>query len=91
MELQIDRLARRLVDRRLRLDVSPAAAEWLAVEGFDPAYGARPLRRLVQKEIGDQLARLLLGGEVRDGQTVLVDVAPAADGVPVGLALRTQD
>ncbi len=91
VELQIDRLARRLADRRLRLDVSPAAAEWLAVEGFDPAYGARPLRRLVQKEIGDQLARLLLGGEVRDGQTVLVDVAPAADGVPVGLALRTQD
>ena len=91
VELQIDRLAKRLADRRLRLDVSPAAAEWLAVEGYDPAYGARPLRRLVQKEIGDQLARLLLAGEVRDGQTVLVDVAPAADGVPAGLALRTRD
>ncbi|HEY3437458.1 MAG TPA: ATP-dependent chaperone ClpB [Actinotalea sp.] len=73
VDLQIDRLALRLVDRRLRLDVTPAAREWLAIEGFDPAYGARPLRRLVQREIGDRLARMLLGGEVEDGGTVLVD------------------
>ncbi|PWD51665.1 ATP-dependent chaperone ClpB [Serinibacter arcticus] len=74
VDLQIDRLGARLADRRLRLDVSAGAREWLAIEGFDPAYGARPLRRLVQREIGDRLARMLLGGEVRDGDTVVVDL-----------------
>ncbi|HEY5516113.1 MAG TPA: ATP-dependent chaperone ClpB [Pengzhenrongella sp.] len=78
VDLQVARLADRLADRRLALDVTPAASEWLAIEGFDPAYGARPLRRLVQREIGDRLARMLLGGEVRDGQTVTVDHAPSA-------------
>ncbi|WP_447924612.1 ATP-dependent chaperone ClpB [Georgenia muralis] len=73
VDLQVDRLARRLADRRLRLEVTAGAREWLALEGFDPAYGARPLRRLVQTEIGDQLARMLLGGEVEDGDTVVVD------------------
>ena len=68
------RLARRLAPRRITLDVSEAAREWLALTGFDPAYGARPLRRLVQTAIGDQLARALLAGEVRDGDTVVVDV-----------------
>jgi ATP-dependent Clp protease ATP-binding subunit ClpB len=53
--------------------VTEAAREWLADTGYDPAYGARPLRRLVQKEIGDRLARALLAGEIRDGQTVTVD------------------
>lgn len=53
--------------------MTPAAREWLAIEGYDPAYGARPLRRLVQREIGDSLARMLLAGEVRDGDTVVVD------------------
>ncbi|RPF27209.1 ATP-dependent chaperone ClpB [Georgenia muralis] len=73
VDLQVDRLARRLADRRLRLEVTDGAREWLALEGYDPAYGARPLRRLVQTEIGDQLARMLLGGEVEDGDTVVVD------------------
>ncbi|WP_273653246.1 ATP-dependent chaperone ClpB [Cellulomonas fimi] len=73
VELQVAALARRLADRRLTLDVTPAAREWLALEGYDPAYGARPLRRLVQREIGDRLARSLLSGEVHDGQTVRVD------------------
>ncbi|WP_217614505.1 ATP-dependent chaperone ClpB [Cellulomonas sp. GbtcB1] len=72
VDLQVAALAARLRDRRLALDVDPAAREWLAIEGFDPAYGARPLRRLVQREIGDRLARLLLAGEVRDGDTVRV-------------------
>ncbi|WP_147794630.1 ATP-dependent chaperone ClpB [Cellulomonas sp. Y8] len=72
VDLQVAALAARLRDRRLALDVDPAAREWLAIEGFDPAYGARPLRRLVQREIGDKLARLLLAGEVRDGDTVRV-------------------
>ena len=73
VELQVGAFARRLEDRRITLDVTEAAREWLALEGFDPAYGARPLRRLVQREIGDRLARLLLAGEVTDGDTVVVD------------------
>jgi ATP-dependent Clp protease ATP-binding subunit ClpB len=73
VDLQVAALARRLAERRLTLDVTPAAREWLSLEGYDPAYGARPLRRLVQKEIGDRLARGLLSGDVHDGDTVLVD------------------
>jgi ATP-dependent Clp protease ATP-binding subunit ClpB len=86
VDLQIDRLSDRLHDRRLTLDVTPAAREWLALTGFDPAYGARPLRRLVQTQIGDRLARALLAGQVRDGDTVLVD---AADGEGDGLVVRS--
>src|SRR5262245_49236935 len=86
VELQIDRLAARLGDRRLTLEVTPAAREWLALTGFDPAYGARPLRRLVQSAIGDNLARALLAGEVTDGDTVLVDLDPAKDSLTVTTA-----
>jgi ATP-dependent Clp protease ATP-binding subunit ClpB len=86
VEIQVAALGARLADRRLALDVTPAAREWLAIEGFDPAYGARPLRRLVQREIGDRLARMLLGGEVHDGDTVVVDRAPA-DGTGLVLAV----
>jgi ATP-dependent Clp protease ATP-binding subunit ClpB len=75
VDLQVASLARRLTARRLNLEVSDAAREWLALTGFDPAYGARPLRRLVQREIGDQLARALLSGEIADGDTVAVDRA----------------
>src|SRR3954464_8559610 len=74
--LQVERLAARLADRRLELRVTDGAREWLALNGFDPVYGARPLRRLVQTAIGDQLARALLSGEVRDGDTVVVDALP---------------
>ena len=81
--LQIDGLARRLADRRLSLDVTDAALDWLAVEGNDPAYGARPLRRLVQTAIGDQLARKILAGEVRDGDTVRVDVDLEQEGLAI--------
>ncbi len=73
VDLQVQALAARLHERRLTLDVSEAAREWLALTGFDPAYGARPLRRLVQREIGDRMARSLLGGEISDGDTVVVD------------------
>ncbi|TGJ96259.1 ATP-dependent chaperone ClpB, partial [Actinotalea fermentans ATCC 43279 = JCM 9966 = DSM 3133] len=73
VDIAVDRLGERLADRRLTLEVTPAAREWLALEGFDPAYGARPLRRLVQREIGDRLARKLLAGEVADGDTIVVD------------------
>jgi ATP-dependent Clp protease ATP-binding subunit ClpB len=75
VEIQIAALARRLAARRLTLDVTPAAIEWLALAGFDPVYGARPLRRLIQSAIGDRLARELLAGHVTDGQTVVVDVS----------------
>jgi len=71
--LQIGRLAKRLAERRLTLEVSDAALAWLALEGNDPAYGARPLRRLVQTAIGDRLAKEILAGEVKDGDTVRVD------------------
>ncbi len=74
VDLQVASLAARLRDRRITLDVSEAAEDWLAERGFDPAYGARPLKRLVQKEIGDALARLILTGEITDDQTVSVDV-----------------
>jgi ATP-dependent Clp protease ATP-binding subunit ClpB len=81
-KLQTDRLADRLKDRRLTLEVTDAALDWLAEEGNDPAYGARPLRRLVQTAIGDPLARAILSGEVLDGQTVRAD--RASDGLIVG-------
>ncbi len=81
--LQVDAMATRLVDRRLGLDVTPAAREWLALNGFDPAYGARPLRRLVQTAIGDRLAKAILSGTVVDGDTVVVDVTGAGDGLTV--------
>jgi ATP-dependent Clp protease ATP-binding subunit ClpB len=90
VDLQVARLARRLADRRLSLTVTPAASEWLAVTGFDPVYGARPLRRLIQSAIGDQLAKELLAGEITDGDTVLVDLDPAADALKVGAARAEQ-
>ena len=79
VDLAVAALARRLADRRITLEVTDAAREWLALTGYDPAYGARPLRRLVQVEIGDRLAKALLAGEVRDGDTVAVDRDGTAD------------
>ena len=73
VNIQVAQVASRLTDRRIKLDVTDAAREWLANTGYDPAYGARPLRRLVQTEVGDQLAHMLLAGKVHDGDTVLVD------------------
>ncbi len=83
VDLQIERLAVRLSGRRLTLTVTPAAREWLALTGFDPVYGARPLRRLVQSAVGDQLARELLSGEILDGDEVRVDVDQARDALVV--------
>ena len=74
VDIQVARLAARLAQRRLHLEVTDGAREWLALNGFDPIYGARPLRRLVQSAIGDQLARKLLAGEIRDGDAVRVDL-----------------
>ena len=84
VSLYVDRLARRLTDRRLELAVTPDARSWLAERGYDPIYGARPLRRLMQNEIDDKLARSLLSGEIRDGDVVLVALAPDGEGLSVG-------
>lgn len=78
VDIQLQQLDKRLAQRRLQLEVSLPAKEWLAQRGFDPVYGARPLRRLVQQAIGDQLAKMLLAGQVHDGDTVPVNVS--ADG-----------
>ncbi len=83
VDLQVSRLGSRLADRRLTLSVTPEAREWLALTGFDPVYGARPLRRLIQSSIGDKLARALLAGEITDGDTVVVDLDEAADSLTV--------
>ena len=83
VELYIDRLSRRLAGRRLELAVTPDARFWLAQRGYDPIYGARPLRRLMQHEIDDKLAKALLSGEIRDGDTVFVAVADGGDGLSV--------
>lgn len=86
VDLQLVALAKRLESRRITLDVSEAAKEWLAMTGWDPAYGARPLRRLVQQSIGDQLAKGLLAGEVRDGDAVRVDLDAERDELTVSSA-----
>ncbi len=86
VELYIDRLGVRLSDRRLSLGVTPDARRWLAERGHDPLYGARPLRRLMQREIDDRLARELLAGDIRDGDAVRVDLAPDGDGLTVSRA-----
>lgn len=81
VELNIDRLTARLEGKRIALAVTPAARAWLASKGFDPIYGARPLRRLMQQQIDDQLANLVLAGSVRDGEHVLVDMANDQNGL----------
>jgi ATP-dependent Clp protease ATP-binding subunit ClpB len=83
VDIQVAGLAKRLQGRRLTLEVTDAAREWLALNGFDPLYGARPLRRLVQTAIGDALARELLAGHIRDGQTVRVDAREDRSGLDV--------
>ena len=83
VEITVDRLQSRLSDRRLDLAVTPEARLWLADNGYDPIYGARPLRRLMQKEIDDRLAKALLAGEIHDGDTVKVDIADDGSGLQV--------
>ena len=83
VEITVDRLQSRLSDRRLDLAVTPEARLWLADNGYDPIYGARPLRRLMQKEIDDRLAKALLAGEIHDGDTVKVDIADDGSGLRV--------
>ncbi|WP_432245201.1 ATP-dependent chaperone ClpB [Arthrobacter sp. G.S.26] len=91
VELQVAEMGRRLQDRRLTLEVTEAARSWLALSGFDPAYGARPLRRLVQREIGDRLAKAILSGDISDGDTVLVDTAADVDELTDGTLAALSD
>ena len=84
VDIQLGLLAKRLATRRLTLDVTSPAKLWLAARGYDPLYGARPLRRLIQQAIGDQLAKLLLAGKVHDGDVVSVNVSPDGDGLILG-------
>jgi ATP-dependent Clp protease ATP-binding subunit ClpB len=84
VDIQLAQLAKRLAQRRLQLEVSLPAKKWLAQRGFDPVYGARPLRRLVQQAIGDQLAKMLLAGDVHDGDVVPVNVSPDGDSLVLG-------
>ncbi|WP_165165025.1 ATP-dependent chaperone ClpB [Corynebacterium qintianiae] len=86
VDIQLEQLAERLASRRLTLTVSDAAKAWLAERGYDPAYGARPLRRLIQQAIGDRLAKELLAGYIRDGDTVAVDVAEGGESLSVDSA-----
>ena len=83
VDIQLGRLRARLADRRLALEVTEAAVHWLGEHGYDPIYGARPLRRLVQTAIGDSLAKALLAGDITDGDTVRVDLNDAKDGLTV--------
>ena len=83
VEITVDRLQHRLAERRLELAVTPAARLWLADNGYDPVYGARPLRRLMQKEIDNRLAKALLRGVIHDGDTVKVDLAEDKSGLSV--------
>lgn len=83
VDLLVESMADRLKDRRISLNVTEGARGWLTRRGYDPAYGARPLRRLIQREIGDRLAKLLLSGEVEDGDTVTVDVTDDLEGLRV--------
>jgi ATP-dependent Clp protease ATP-binding subunit ClpB len=94
VELAVDALHKRLRERRLTLAVTPDARSWLAERGYDPVYGARPLRRLIQTEIQNRLAMAILAGTVRDGDVVRVDVASDADSlmlVSAGPAEETSD
>src|SRR6202790_4153876 len=84
VDIQLAQLQKRLAQRRLQLEVSLPAKKWLAQRGFDPVYGARPLRRLVQQAIGDSLAKMLLSGEVQDGDTVPVNLSPDGDSLVLG-------
>ncbi len=88
VDIQVERLGKRLSGRRLSLTVTPAAKDWLALTGFDPVYGARPLRRLVQSAIGDKLAKALLTGTITDGDEVIVDLDQSADELTVKAAAQ---
>ncbi len=77
VDIQMQRLAKLLADRKIRIELEPEARQWLADKGYDPAYGARPLKRVIQKHVQDPLAEMILAGKVLDGETVPVAAGPA--------------
>lgn len=78
VDIQMKRLAKLLEDRKIVLDLTPDARDWLAEAGYDPAYGARPLKRVIQREVQDPLAELLLAGKIEDGTTIAIEVQDGA-------------
>jgi ATP-dependent Clp protease ATP-binding subunit ClpB len=94
VDIQFKRLAKLLGERDITLDLTPKAREWLALEGYDPAYGARPLKRVIQREVQDKLADEILSGRITDGMNVKVDaptptelvIVPDTGGTPIGVA-----
>ena len=86
VEIQLDQVNKRLADRQMHLEVTPAAKAWIADRGYDPAFGARPLKRVIQREVLDRLARGVLSGELRDGETVVID----ADGDALQIHAKEQ-
>jgi ATP-dependent Clp protease ATP-binding subunit ClpB len=84
VEINIDRLLKRLASKRIQLGVTPAARSWLADKGWDPIYGARPLRRLMQQQIDDKLANMVLAGSIREGETVKVDLSTDGSELTLG-------
>ncbi len=76
VDIQINRLRKLLADRKLELVLDPSAREWLADKGWDPAYGARPLKRAIQNAVQDPLAELILAGKIKDGETIAVSTGP---------------
>jgi len=91
VDIQLKRLEALLKDRRMEIELDDAARSWLAAKGYDPAYGARPLKRVIQKELQDPLARLILEGELEDGAKVKVSAEAGTltvNGRPVGKAAR---
>ena len=98
VDIQMARLAKLLVDRKIAIDLSGEARQWLADKGYDPAYGARPLKRVIQKHVQDPLAEMILAGSIKDGETVPVAVGPGglmigdvtvgAEKRPAGVALN---
>ena len=78
VQIQLDAVAKRLAERQITLEATPAAKEWLGNRGYDPAFGARPLKRLIQKEVLDSLARKVIAGEIKEGETVVIDTKDGA-------------
>jgi ATP-dependent Clp protease ATP-binding subunit ClpB len=84
VKIQLERVEKLLADRRMTLSLDAAATHWLAERGYDPVYGARPLKRVIQKELVDPIARKLLAGEIEDG--AIIDVTAGSDGLEIGKA-----
>jgi len=85
VKIQLERVEKLLADRRMAISLDAAALQWLADKGYDPVYGARPLKRVIQKELVDPIARKLLAGDLADGS--VIGVSAGADGLEIGKAL----